>query len=146
MFCWSFYPLFEGDFTMKKIGILNSEISKVISELGHTDKIVIGDAGLPVPSHVKRIDLALKQGVPSFIETVETVLLEMQVETAYIAEEMEKVSPVKKEELLSLLPGVSIKTITHEELKTLTQEAKVIIRTGEFTPFANVVLEAGVIF
>ena len=131
---------------MKKIGILNSEISKVISELGHTDKIVIGDAGLPIPPQVKRIDLALKQGVPSFIETVETVLREMQVETAYIAIEMEKESPLKKEELLSLLPGVSIKTMTHEELKTLTQEAKVIIRTGEFTPYANVVLEAGVIF
>jgi len=131
---------------MKKIGILNSEISKVISELGHTDKIVIGDAGLPIPPQVKRIDLALKQGVPSFIETVETVLREMQVETAYIAIEMEKESPLKKEELLSLLPGVSIKTMTHEELKTLTHEAKAIIRTGEFTPFANVVLEAGVIF
>lgn len=131
---------------MKKIGILNSEISKVISELGHTDKIVIGDAGLPIPPQVKRIDLALKKGVPSFIETVETVLQEMQVETAYIAQEMEKASPVKKEELLSLLPGVSIKTMTHEELKTLTHEAKAIIRTGEFTPFANVVLEAGVIF
>lgn len=131
---------------MKKIGILNSEISKVISELGHTDKIVIGDAGLPIPPQVKRIDLALKQGVPSFIETIETVLLEMQVETAYIAKEMQEVSPAKREELISLLPGISVKTMTHEELKALTQEAKAIIRTGEFTPFANVILEAGVIF
>lgn len=131
---------------MKKIGILNSEISKVISELGHTDKIVIGDAGLPIPPQVKRIDLALKEGVPSFIETVETVLQEMQVETAFIAKEMEKASPHKKEELLALLPGVPIKIMTHEELKVLTQEAKAIIRTGEFTPYANVVLEAGVIF
>ncbi|MHB1407824.1 MAG: RbsD/FucU domain-containing protein, partial [Desulfitobacteriaceae bacterium] len=40
---------------MKKIGILNSEISRVISELGHMDKIVIADAGLPIPAHVKRI-------------------------------------------------------------------------------------------
>lgn len=131
---------------MKKIGILNSEISKVVSELGHTDKIVIADAGLPVPPHVKRIDLALKKGVPSFIETVETVLQEMQVETAYIAKEMEQISPDKREELLTLLPGVLMKTMTHEELKALTQEAKAVIRTGEFTPFANVVLEAGVIF
>lgn len=131
---------------MKKIGILNSEISKVICELGHTDKIVIGDAGLPIPAQVKRIDLALKQGVPSFIETVETVLQEMQVEAAYIAKEMGEVSPSKKEELTALLPGIPIKTMTHEELKVLTQEAKAIIRTGEFTPFANVVLEAGVIF
>lgn len=131
---------------MKKIGILNSEISKVISELGHTDKIVIGDAGLPIPAQVKRIDLALKQGVPSFIETVETVLQEMQVEAAYIAKEMGEVSPSKKEELTALMPGIPIKTMTHEELKLLTQDAKAIIRTGEFTPFANVVLEAGVIF
>lgn len=131
---------------MKKIGILNSEISRIVSELGHTDKIVIADAGLPIPSHVKRIDLALKEGVPSFIETVETVLKEMQVETAYLAKEMGVVSFDKKEVLMALLPGVQVKTVTHDELKALTHEAKAVIRTGEFTPFANVVLEAGVIF
>ena len=131
---------------MKKIGILNSEISRVISELGHMDKIVIADAGLPIPPHVKRIDLALKEGVPSFIETVETVLQEMCVEKAYLAQEMESASPTKKGELIALLPGVSIKTISHEELKALTHQVKAVIRTGEFTPYANVVLEAGVIF
>ncbi|KJS46211.1 D-ribose pyranase [Desulfosporosinus sp. BICA1-9] len=131
---------------MKKIGILNSEISRVISELGHMDRIVIADAGLPIPPHVKRIDLALKAGVPSFIETVETVLQEMCVEKAYVAQEMGSASATKKEELVAVLPGVQIKVITHEELKALTLHAKAVIRTGEFTPFANVVLEAGVIF
>ncbi|MCO1603416.1 MULTISPECIES: D-ribose pyranase [Desulfosporosinus] len=131
---------------MKKIGILNSEISRVIGELGHMDRIVIADAGLPIPSHVKRIDLALKKGVPSFIETVETVLLEMCVENAFVAQEMESASAATKEELLRLLPGVQTRIVTHEELKALTQEAKAVIRTGEFTPYANVVLEAGVIF
>ena len=131
---------------MKKIGILNSEISRVISELGHKDMIVIADAGLPIPSHVKRIDLALKEGVPSFIETVETVLQEMCVEKAFLAQEMGSTSATKKEELIAVLPGVQIKAITHEELKALTYQAKAVIRTGEFTPYANVVLEAGVIF
>ncbi len=131
---------------MKKIGILNSEISRVISELGHMDRIVIADAGLPIPSHVKRIDLALKEGVPAFIETVETVLQEMCVEKAYVAQEMGLASAPKKEELIAVLPGVQIKVITHEELKSLTHQAKAVIRTGEFTPYANVVLEAGVIF
>ncbi|GAB6152786.1 D-ribose pyranase [Desulfosporosinus burensis] len=131
---------------MKKIGILNSDISRVISELGHMDKIVIADAGLPIPPHVKRIDLALKEGVPSFIETVETILLEMCVEKAYVAQEMRLTSASKNEELVGLLPGVQIKVITHEELKALTHQAKAVIRTGEFTPYANVVLEAGVIF
>ena len=131
---------------MKKIGIINSEISRVISELGHTDRIVIADAGLPIPPQVKRIDLALKKGIPSFIETVETVLMEMCVAKAYVAEEMGSVSASKREELSALLPGVQIQVITHEELKALTHQAKAVIRTGEFTPFANVILEAGVIF
>lgn len=131
---------------MKKIGILNSEISRVIGELGHLDQIVIADAGLPIPSHIKRIDLALKKGVPSFIETVETVLLEMCVEKAFVAQEMESASPATKEELLKLLPGVQIKTVSHEDLKALTHQVKAVIRTGEFTPYANVILEAGVIF
>lgn len=131
---------------MKKIGILNSEISRVISKLGHLDMIVIADAGLPIPAHVKRIDMALKAGIPSFIETVETVLQEMCVESAYVAEEMGSKSATKKEELVEVLPDVQIKAISHEELKALTHQAKAVIRTGEFTPYANVVLVAGVIF
>lgn len=131
---------------MKKIGILNSEISRVISELGHMDTIIIADAGLPIPPHVKRIDLALKEGVPSFIETVEVVLQEMCVEKAYVAQEMGLLSATKKAELIAILPSVLIKDLAHEELKALTHQAKAVIRTGEFTPYANVVLEAGVIF
>ncbi|GAX90746.1 D-ribose pyranase [Effusibacillus lacus] len=131
---------------MKKIGIINSEISKVISELGHTDKIVICDSGLPIPSHVKRIDLALKQGVPSFMETLETVLVEMQVEKACIATEMLTVSPDMKAKVDAALQGIELKSVSHEEFKQMTKDAKAVIRTGEFTPYANIILEAGVVF
>lgn len=133
---------------MKKIGILNSEISKVISELGHTDKIVICDSGLPIPSHVKRIDLALKKGVPSFIETIETVLVEMHSEQAYVAVELEALSPEMKRKLDEVLTAnqIPVTQVGHEQLKELSKEAKAIIRTGEFTPYANIILEAGVIF
>ncbi|KGE19310.1 D-ribose pyranase [Paenibacillus wynnii] len=131
---------------MKKIGILNSEISRVISELGHTDKIVICDSGLPIPPHVKRIDLALKQGVPSFMDCLVTVLQEMQVEKAFVALEMDQRSPGLKKEMELALEGVTVHELSHEELKALTHDAKAIIRTGEFTPYANVILQAGVIF
>jgi len=47
---------------MKKHGILNSHISKVLTDLGHTDTIVIADCGLPIPDGVARIDLALELG------------------------------------------------------------------------------------
>ena len=66
---------------MKKAGILNSEISRVLSYMGHTDLIAIGDCGLPIPDTVERIDLALKFGVPTFMETLETVVADMKVGT-----------------------------------------------------------------
>lgn len=131
---------------MKKIGILNSQISKLISELGHTDQIVICDAGFPIPPSVQRIDLALLPGIPSFLTTLEAVLIELQVERAYVADEMREANPQLDEQIGSILANVERRSVSHEEFKKLTENAKAVIRTGECTPYANVILEAGVIF
>jgi len=90
---------------MKKIGILNSQLSAVIASMGHSDFIVIGDAGLPAPPEVKCIDLALKSGIPSLLETVEAIASELKVEGIIIAEETGKVSPHIKAALLQLFEG-----------------------------------------
>ena len=82
---------------MKKAGILNSDISRVLSYLGHTDRICIGDCGLPIPDCTERIDLALC-------------------------------------------------FVPHTELKEQTKECKAVIRTGETTPYANIILQSGCIF
>ncbi|MBO8162174.1 MAG: D-ribose pyranase [Brevibacillus sp.] len=131
---------------MKKIGILNSEISSVISELGHTDLIVICDAGLPIPSHVKRIDLALTPGTPSFLETLAAVLTEMQVEKAYWAHEAKEKNGLLLQSGQELLQGAEQKFVSHVDLKEMTKQARAVIRTGECTPYANVILQSGVIF
>ncbi|CAG7654872.1 D-ribose pyranase [Paenibacillus allorhizosphaerae] len=131
---------------MKRIGTLNSLISQTISELGHTDKIVICDSGLPIPGHVRRIDLALKKGTPSFMETLMTVMEEMQIETYYIARETEPNNPDIHRQIQSVMSGIEQQTLSHEELKLLTHQAKAVIRTGECTPYANIILESGVIF
>ncbi|CAM4494500.1 D-ribose pyranase [Paenibacillus phoenicis] len=131
---------------MKKIGIINSELSRVISELGHTDTIVIADCGLPIPPGVRRIDLALKRGVPGYVETLETILEEMQVERYTVAAEMKEASPELYEKTALLLEGAAEGNVTHERFKQLTREAKAVVRTGECTPYANVILHAGVIF
>lgn len=132
---------------MKKNGILHNELSQEIAKSGHHDKFVIGDAGLPVPPGVKCIDLALIEGQPSFMTTLKAVLEELHVEEAIIDTEMEEVSLHKKKELLEIVGDqFPIKAIPHAELQEIAKEAKVIIRTGEFTPYCNIVLIAGVLF
>ena len=64
---------------MKKTKLLNSMISAVVSEMGHTDTLTISDCGLPIRGEAKRIDLAVKLGVPGFLETLDTVLSELCV-------------------------------------------------------------------
>ncbi len=132
---------------MKKIGILHNELSQEIAKSGHLDMFVIGDAGLPVPPGVKCIDLALIEGQPSFMTTLKAVLQELHVEEAIIDTEMEEVSPHKKKELNDIVgEEFPIKAIPHAELQEMAKDAKVIIRTGEYTPYCNIVLIAGVLF
>lgn len=131
---------------MKKHGILNSSIAKVLADLGHTDQVTIGDLGLPVPKEVEKIDLALKIGTPSFIEVLETVLEEMQIEKIILAEEIKEQNPTQFLAIKRLFPEISIQYLPHEAFKTQTQTSKAVIRTGEATPYANVILQSGVIF
>jgi len=128
---------------MKKIGIINAPISAVIAHLEHSDMLTVADAGLPIPSTTKRIDLALKPGVPGFLETLEIVLTEMFVEKAYVSEDILRKSPQIYTGIETLLGDVPIETIVHAEFKELAGSSKAIIRTAEFSPFANVILVAG---
>jgi len=131
---------------MKKTGILNKDISEVVASLGHKDTLVIADAGLPIPIETRRIDLALKANLPPFLDTLEVILQEMQVEEAIVAEEMRAVSPQVYGEVARLLKGVPITGVAHEVFKERTRTGRAIIRTGEFTAYANVILVSGVVF
>lgn len=131
---------------MKKRGILHHELSELIARLGHTDTLVIADAGLPVPPGVQRIDLAISGGVPSFMQVLRPLLEDLAIESAIIAREQREVSPQFHGELESVLGGIPIREVPHTEFKQLTQNARAVIRTGEFTSYANIILVAGVAF
>ncbi len=133
---------------MKKAGILNSDISRVLSYLGHTDTICIGDCGLPIPDAVERIDLALCFGEPTFMRVLEIVVQDMKVEKIVLAEEIKTQNPTVLAQIEALFAGqnVEVEYVSHTELKHQTQDCKAVIRTGETTPYANVILQAGCIF
>ncbi|EJS63952.1 D-ribose pyranase [Bacillus wiedmannii] len=131
---------------MKKHGVLNSEIASVLASLGHTDTIVIADCGLPIPDGVKRIDLAVEIGKPSFLDVLQVVADDMAIEKVTLAEEfINNNAEVNKEIELKLIEP-AFEYVSHEQFKEHTKKAKAIIRTGEATPYANVILHAGVIF
>ena len=128
---------------MKKVGVINQPITAVLGGLGHTDTLTIADAGLPIPATTQRIDLALTTGIPSFLETLRVVLTEMFVEKAIVAEEMQAISPHIFAAVCEILGDTPVELIPHVEFKRQTAVSRAIIRTGEFTPYANIILVAG---
>ena len=131
---------------MKKTTLLQSDLSYIIATLGHLDTLVIADAGLPIPAETVRIDLALTQGVPGATQTLKIVLDEMKVERVILAEEVKARNPQFLSEVQGLLPDVPIEFVSHTEFKTRTTSARAVVRTGEFAPYANVILVSGVVF
>lgn len=139
---------------MKKHMLLNAPVSHVIATMGHTDQLAIGDAGLPIPAGVIRIDLAVCQGVPAFMDVLTATTSEMQIEKALMAQEFMEVSPDLHAEVQTHLQwladqqghDIEIEYVTHEEFKRMTQDCKAVVRTGECTPYANVILVSGVTF
>ena len=129
---------------MKKQGILNRELAGIFAKLGHTDQIVIADCGLPIPDGVTCIDLAYKLGEPGFTTILNVVLEDLKVEKAIVATEISSVNVPVENEIKAQLTNIDY--VSHEQFKQLTKQAKVIIRTGETTPYANIILQSGVIF
>jgi D-ribose pyranase len=131
---------------MKKTTLLQSDLSYIIASMGHLDTLVIADAGLPIPGETLRIDLALTQGVPAALQTLKVVLDELKVEKVILAEEAKERNPKFLEEVQELLPGVPVEFVSHADFKARTASARAVVRTGEFAPYANIILVSGVVF
>ena len=127
---------------MKKSGLLNPALARAVARLGHTDTFVVADCGLPIPQHVEVIDLTLVFGVPRFRDVLAAILNEVVSEGGVAAEEVrgrradqwitDQVSPLEY--------------VSHEELKQRVADASFVVRTGETTSYANVIVRCGVPF
>lgn len=132
---------------MRRSGLLHAELNRVIAAMGHTDTLVIADIGLPVPHGVPCIDLAVSPGVPGFTEVFEAIWGELAVEAVTFAEEIH----AHNDALANLgkrlaAEGITVNETSHALFKHQCANAVAVVRTGEHSPYANVILHAGVTF
>jgi len=128
---------------MKRRGILNAPLSGHLARLGHTDLVVVADAGLPVPPHVPVVDLAVVLGLPAFTDVLDALLDEIVVEHAWISADADAGPPAGWVDARLAQPA---ERVPHDRLKAMVGDARVVVRTGEATAYANVVLRCGVAF
>jgi len=147
---------------MKKGGILNPGISELVAKMGHGDMLAITDRGFPLPlnSDTVAIDVSVTRNIPRVMDVLKAVVEELEIQSVLLAKETEEVSPQIYKEFLEILKQlnnkgnpIEIKIIPHEDFKHLVlrgaeegKELKGMIRTGELTPYANIILISGVPF
>jgi len=136
---------------MKRTVLLNRDLSMLIASLGHTDEVVLADAGLPVPAGVPVIDLAVSAGVPAFFDVLTAMQSELVIETAIHATEASPALQARFVDTCAIWQAetgkpIAIDTLSHDAFKTRTAAARAVIRTGECTPYCNLILRSGVPF
>ncbi|RZU62718.1 D-ribose pyranase [Zhihengliuella halotolerans] len=129
---------------MLKTGILNPDLLDGLARLGHTDTVVIADCGLPLPAGARVVDLTLVRGVPTFEQVLRAVGEAIVVESVTIADEARGTAPERL--VAEALSDAPVQSVSHERLKQQLPHAKLIVRTGEATPYANAILRCGVDF
>lgn len=129
---------------MKRKGILNSELCKLMAELCHGHTIMVTDVGFPVPKGVSCIDLAIVKGVPTVEMILKLIDDEMVTEKIIYANELKSNNPKLHKKVLDIFTDADIEEVLHTELITkYAPNLKCIVRTGEYTPWGNIVLQAG---
>ncbi|MDT0436006.1 MULTISPECIES: D-ribose pyranase [Streptomyces] len=130
---------------MRRAGILNRHLTGAMAALGHGDGVLVCDAGMPIPEGPRVVDLAFRAGVPAFAEVLDGLLAELVVEGATAAAEVTGANPEAAALLADRFPD-ALTLVPHEDLKRLTADARLVVRTGEARPYANVLLRCGVFF
>lgn len=130
---------------MKSGKILNSELSYAIASMGHGDLMIVCDAGFPIPRDAWRIDLALVQDVPDLETVLTAISQEFIAERVSYAAEMAENNPPLLEKVKRIFATSNHDPIPHQQiLNEMAAKAKVIVRTGAFDPWGNILLYSGV--
>jgi D-ribose pyranase len=133
----------EGLKSMKKGGILNPAICSLLAELGHTDELLIVDAAYPLPTDGHVIDLTLTPGIPRLLDVLRAVADELVIESVTVPSEIKDYSSRLYQEIVKIIGETDVDDIPFHEFKEQSLDVKGIIRTAEFSPYANVRISAG---
>src|SRR3954465_14791092 len=133
----------KGSGPMKKGGILNPAICSLLAELGHLDELLIVDAGYPLPPDGHVIDLTLTPGIPRFLDVLRAIAEELVIEAVTVASEISDSSPKLYQEVLRIVGDVDVDEVPYHEFKEQSLGVKGIIRSAEFTSYANVRILSG---
>jgi len=128
---------------MLKTGILNPRILSLLARIRHTNTLVIADRGFPFWPQIETVDISLVDDVPTVLGVLEAIRPNFVIGAAWMAREFFQRNPVKTQgQFAAALKGIRLTREPHVEFKKRVSRAIGLIRTGDTTPYANIILES----
>ncbi|MGC9972921.1 MAG: D-ribose pyranase [Bryobacteraceae bacterium] len=124
-------------------GILNPAINSLLSRVRHTNTLVIADRGFPFWPQIETVDISLVDGIPRVLEVLAAIRRNFAVGKVYMAEEFRTSNDAATQaRFAQALEGIAVVVEPHVEFKKLVPQAIGLIRTGDTTQYANLILES----
>lgn len=128
---------------MLRTGILNPALLHLLARIRHTNTLVIADRGFPFWPEIETVDLSLVDDVPTVAQVLAALKGNFVVGRAFAAEEFLKANPPEKAAAwTAALGAVPVSYEPHVEFKKRVPKAIGLIRTGDTTQYANIILES----
>ncbi len=130
---------------MKRGRLLNANLSHAIAAMGHGDLMIVCDAGFPIPKDAWRVDLAIAPDLPDLATILGLIDEHFIAEKVAYADTLPDHNPVLLDTVKRIFTDAEHDMIAHETiLGEMAAKAKVIVRTGAFDPWGNILLYSGV--
>jgi len=128
---------------MLKTGFLNPQINSLLSRVRHTNTLVIADRGFPFWPMIETVDISVVDALPTVLQLLQAIRPNFQIGKAWMAQEFLKANNAKtRAAFTDGLQGIELTHEPHIEFKKRIPHAIGLIRTGDTTQYANIVLES----
>ncbi len=121
--------------------LLNPAVASLIRRVNHTQMLLLADHGLPIPATLEVIDLSLTPDIPTIPQVLAAILPDLPLDRILLANEQSEASPERR--AWHAAQEHHIDAVPHLEFKRLARHAVGCIRTGDSTPYSNLLLVGG---
>jgi len=128
---------------MLQSGILNPHLNHLLSRIRHTNTLVIADWAFPYWPQIETVDISLVKGIPTIADLLTAIEANFKIGEAWMAEEYLSHNPPGSDQAIrSILKSVPLTFEPHLEFKKRVPHAIGLIRTGDITPYGNIIIES----
>lgn len=129
---------------MKKKGIFNAQLIGELTKIRHQDKIMICDAGFPVPLGRPLVDVSLIEGLPTVEQVFKAICNEMLIEEILFPEVFVRMRPEFFSMIKERFINQKLTEIPNAEFanRAKAEDIKLYVRTGDVLPCSNIIVSS----